>query len=255
MKNTPIVLMYHGIDKVDSGHDAENLFVPADAFQQQMEYLKSSGYRILSESEYLDWLNGKPLDGKSILLTFDDGYTSVLNNAAPILGKLRMPGICYVCPGLLGGSSTWMEPASRHELMDSAELAELANAGITLGIHGHDHASMASLSFSDLMKHTGDARALLEERVGVRAQTLAYPYGHHSPVSRQAVSSAGFECAFAIYETAGRWALPRVDINSVDTPLTFRLKLKSIYPAARRTMSIAPPLRHAAHKLVGFAKR
>ncbi|HCG56529.1 MULTISPECIES: polysaccharide deacetylase family protein [Brevibacterium] len=255
MKNAPIVLMYHGIDNVDSAHDAENLFVPVNAFHQQMEYLKRSGYRILSENEYLDWLNGRPLDGKSILLTFDDGYTSVLQNAAPILGKLRMPGICYVCPGLLGGRSTWMEPASWHELMDAAGLTEIANAGLTLGIHGHDHTSMQSLSFQDLTKHTGDARALLEERVGVRAQTLAYPYGQHSPKSRQAVSSAGFECAFAIYETAGRWALPRVDINSVDTPRTFRLKLKSIYPTARRAMSVAPPVRRAAHKLVGLAKR
>lgn len=255
MRNAPIVLMYHGVDNLNSTHDADNLFVPVNAFQQQMEYLNSSGYRTLSENAYLEWLNGKPLNGKSVLLTFDDGYSSVLRNAAPILARLGMPGICYVCPGILGGRSTWMDQASWHELMDAAELAETVDAGITLGVHGHDHTSMGSLSFTELRKHTSDARTLLEERVGLQAKTLAYPYGLHNPASRQAVSSAGFECAFAIYETAGRWALPRVDINSLDTPRTFRLKLKSIYPTARRVMSVAPPLRRAAHTLMGFAKR
>lgn len=249
------MLMYHGVDNLDSVYDAENLFVSIDAFQHQMEYLKCSGYQILSEDDYLEWLNGKPLDGKSVLLTFDDGYSSILRNAAPILARLGMPGICYVCPGILGGRSTWMDQASWHELMDVAELSETVDAGITLGVHGHDHMSMDSLSFTELRKHTSDARALLKERVGIQAKTLAYPYGLHKPSSRQAVSSAGFECAFAIYETAGRWALPRVDINSLDTPRTFRLKLKSIYPSARRAISVAPPLRRAAHKLVGLAKR
>lgn len=103
MRNAPIVLMYHGVGDVDSEHDAENLFVPVQAFQQQMEYLSHSGFKILSELEYLGWLNGKPLERKSVLLTFDDGYLSILQNAVPILAGLRMTGICYVCPGLLGG--------------------------------------------------------------------------------------------------------------------------------------------------------
>ncbi|AMT95090.1 hypothetical protein A2T55_16370 [Brevibacterium linens] len=255
MRNAPIVLMYHGVGDVDSEHDAENLFVPVQAFQQQMEYLNHSGFKILSEVEYLGWLNGKPLERKSVLLTFDDGYSSILQNAVPILAGLRMTGICYVCPGLLGGQSTWMDKTSRHDLMDVAELSEVVDAGIALGVHSHDHSSMDKLNFTDLKKHTVDARALLEERVGVHAKSFAYPYGNHNPTARQAVSSAGFECAFAIYETSGRWALPRVDINSLDTPRTFRLKLQSIYPTARRALSAAPPLRRAAHRVVGLAKR
>lgn len=255
MKNAPLVLMYHGIGALDSTHDAENLFVPVQAFKQQLEYLQRTGHRVLSETEYLDWLNGHPLAGPSVLLTFDDGYVSVLENAVPLLTQLRMPGLCYVCPSLLGGRSTWMEEPSWHELMDAAQLSEVVDAGVSLGIHSSDHTAMDSLGFDELVEHTSDARASLESQVGIRAATFAYPYGYHSPASRQAVSNAGFECAFAIYQTAGRWALPRVDINAVDTPRTFKLKLKSIYPVARRALSVAPPLRRAVHKLVGLAQR
>lgn len=254
MRSTPLVLMYHGIDYVDSAIDTENLFVPVHAFKQQMQYLQRSGYRVLSEAEYLNFLNGRPLDRPSVLLTFDDGYVSVLRHAAPLLNELEMPGICFVCPGLLGGRSTWMVQPSWHELMNAEQLTELHAMGFALGIHGHDHTAMDTLGFDELDEHTIDARALLKKQVGVEARTLAYPYGYHSSASRQAVSSAGFECAFAIYNPAGRWALPRVDINSVDTPRSFRLKLKPPYPMARRALSLAPPLRRAAHKIVGRAR-
>ncbi|MDN5793519.1 MAG: polysaccharide deacetylase family protein [Brevibacterium aurantiacum] len=255
MKNVPLVLMYHGIGNLDPSHDAENLFVSVQAFKQQLEYLQRTGYRVLSETEYLGWLNGHPLTGPSVLLTFDDGYVSVLENAVPLLRQLNMPGICYVCPDLLGGRSTWMEEPSWHELMDTDQLSEVVDAGISLGIHSSDHTAMDSLGFDELVEHTSHARASLEKQMGIRAATFAYPYGYHSPASRQAVSHAGFECAFAIYRTAGRWALPRVDINAVDTPRTFRLKLTSIYPVARRGLSVAPPLRRAVHQFVGLAKR
>ncbi|MCT1550185.1 polysaccharide deacetylase family protein [Brevibacterium casei] len=255
MKNAPTVLMYHGVADVDAAADPENLMVPVSAFEQQMTHLMRSGYRILSEAEYLDWLDGRPLSGRSVLVTFDDGYRSVLRNAVPILTRLGVPAICYVCPGLLGGQSRWMDQPSWHELMDADQLTELVDSGISLGVHGLDHTAMDSLGFDELATHTSAARDLLEQQVGLRARTLAYPYGYHSPTARQAVSSAGFACAFAIYDTAGRWALPRVDINSVDTHRTFGLKLRSIYPAARRTLSVAPPLRRAAHKLVGLARR
>ncbi|MEW1987582.1 polysaccharide deacetylase family protein [Brevibacterium casei] len=255
MKNAPTVLMYHGVADVDASTDPENLMVPVRAFEHQMTHLLSSGHRILSEAEYLDWLDGRPLSGKSVLITFDDGYESVLHNAVPILTRLGMPAICYVCPGLLGGQSTWMGRPSWHELMDADQLTQVVDSGIALGVHGHDHTAMDALGFDELEAHTSAARDLLEERVGLKARSLAYPYGYHSPTARQAVGSAGFECAFAIYETAGRWALPRVDINAVDTPRTFRLKLRPTYPSARRVLSAAPPLRRAAHKLVGFARR
>lgn len=255
VRKAPVVLMYHGIDEVDAAKDAENLFVPVQAFTAQMEYLQRSGYRVLSESEYLEWLDGRPLDGRSVLLTFDDGYVSIQQHAAPLLARLGMPGICYVCPGLLGGQSTWMAEPSWHDLMDADQLAEIMDAGIALGVHGHDHSPMHSLTLDELEKHTRGAADLLEEKTGARARTLAYPYGYHSASSRQAVSASGLEGAFAIYRNAGRWALPRVDINSLDTPRTFRLKLASLYPTARRALSVAPPVRHALHTLVGRAQR
>lgn len=255
MRHAPLVLMYHGVGDVDAKNDVDNLFIPTHAFAEQMSLLKRAGYRIITEAEYLEWLNGSPLAGPSVLLTFDDGYVEVLRNAAPVLANLRMPAVCFVCPELLGGRSTWMNELSWHELMDAGQLAELVDKGFDLGIHSADHCALDLLDPSALDRHTVGAREQLDATLGIRARSFAYPYGSHCAASRQNVSAAGFEAAFAIYETAGRWALPRVDINSVDTPRTFKLKLNAAYPFVRRALSIAPPLRRAAHRVVGLAKR
>lgn len=255
MNRSPVVLMYHGIDDVDSDRDPENLFVPVRAFEAQLRHLQRGGYHFLSEDEYVDWLDGRQLQRRSVLLTFDDGYLSVLKHAAPLLATLGVPAVCFVCPGLLGGMSTWMPQAAWHELMDVAQLAELMGAGVSLGVHGYDHTALDTLTASELESHTRGAAGALEERLGVRARTFAYPYGAHSAMARQTVSSAGFDAAFAIYDTAGRWALPRVDVNSLDTPRTFEMKLSPAYPTVRRVLSVAPPVRRAIHTVVGRARR
>lgn len=255
MNREPVVLMYHGIGDFDSVRDPEHLFIPVHAFTGQMRYLQRTGYHVLSEEEYLEWLDGRPLQRRSVLLTFDDGYVSVLKHAAPLLAGLGIPAVCFVCPGLLGGQSTWMPEPARHELMDVSQLAELVAAGIALGVHGLDHTALEALSPGETDRHARGAAEVLHQRLGVRARTFAYPYGAHSATARQAVSAAGFEAAFAIYNAAGRWALPRVDINAVDTPRTFRLKLNPWYPRARRVVSAAPPVRRAVHTLAGRARR
>jgi len=253
--DAPLVLMYHGVDDLDSERDAENLFVPVRAFARQLEHLRSAGYTFLSEIDYVAWLDGRPLDGPSVLLTFDDGYVSVLHHAAPLLGAHGIPAVCFVCPGMLGKRSTWMPEPSWHELMTRDQLAELADAGISLGVHGYDHTALETLKADEMELQTKGAAAHLRELLGVEPRTFAYPYGTHSVAARQAVHGAGFEAAFAIYEDAGRWALPRVDINAVDTPRTFALKLTSAYPRVRKVLSVAPPVRRAAHLLAGRARR
>lgn len=254
MSLSPVVLMYHGIDDLEPDRDPENLFVPVQAFTGQLEHLRDAGYRVLSEDEYLAWLDGRPLTQRSVLLTFDDGYRSVLEHAVPLLARHGASAVCYVCTGLPGGRSQWMPQAPWHELMSLDELSRVLDAGLSLGVHGHDHSALHTQGPSELDVQVRGAREALADQLGVWARTFAYPYGYHSPTARQAVSSAGFEAAFAIYDSVGRWALPRVDVNAVDTPRTFRLKLSAIYPTTRRVLSLAPPVRRAVHTLVGRAR-
>lgn len=252
----PLVLMYHGIDTVPAVEDPDNMFVPPAAFAAQLELLLRRGYHPMTEMEYLGWFHGtsKP-PARSVLITFDDGYVSVLRHAAPILRRLQVPAVCYLSCGHLGGPAQWAGSSPAHRIMGVGEVSELAGLGVAIASHGMDHHSLPSLSPGQCARQLHGSRAIIEDLTGVAPATYAYPFGHHSPPARRAVRSAGYELAFATYDGDGRWAIPRVDVNATDTPRTFALKTTRGYPAARSAVSRLPRVRGLVHRALGRAGR
>lgn len=250
----PLVLMYHGIAEVSASCDPDNLFVPPHAFAAQLDHLARDGWTVLDEAGYLAALDGAPTPRRSVLLTFDDGYISVLQRAAPLLAQRGMPALCYVSAGLEGRAPAADEP-QEWRLLTAEQMRELSAAGVALGCHGWAHESMPGMSTEQLELSTVRARDELHVLTGERVATFAYPFGHHDAAARAAVAAAGFSCALATYDGAGRLALPRVDVNATDTARTFELKLSRVYPFARRALSAAPVVRRTAHRLLGHAAR
>lgn len=254
MSRPPVVLMYHGLGTVPAELDRPNNFVPVDAFVAQLDRLVARGFTVIDEETYLTILDGGPGPSHPVLLTFDDGLVSVLEDAAPVLASRGMPAVCYVSPGLLG-QQPGPDDHDLLELLDADGYRELQDAGVTIGCHSWGHDAMAGMDAPVLAQATAEARAEVERLVGRVPRTFAYPYGIHDEAARQAVQRAGFEAAFATYEGTGRYAVTRVDVNATDTPRSFDLKLTRIYPATRRALALAPGVRRLAHRMVGHAER
>ena len=251
----PLVLMYHGVDRVPADRDPYGMFVTPEAFRAQVELLLEVGFVPIDEETFLAGLQGHPLPRRSVLLTFDDGYVGLGEHAAPYLASLGVPSLLFVPAGLLGGESAWLEPRHRHPLMSAEELREVRGQGMAVGAHGLDHSDLTELSDRDLWRHTADTRAELESVVGEQVRTFAFPYGTHDARARAAVRAAGYHAGFAVHEAAGRLAVRRVDVNATDTPRTFRLKLRPLYPVARSATDHVPAVRRLAHDLLGRASR
>jgi peptidoglycan/xylan/chitin deacetylase (PgdA/CDA1 family) len=70
-------------------------------FEKILKFLATNNYKTLDCDEYLDLLQGnsrsKPLS--SVLLTFDDGLSSVWSAALPLLQKYHMKAVVFVIPG------------------------------------------------------------------------------------------------------------------------------------------------------------
>ena len=95
---------YKGIKVKQCYHDVlpEDLFCFKDEFEKQMTYLYENGYNTLTIQQVIDYYyNNKPIPEKSVLLTFDDAYKSVLFNAYPILKKYHFHAVCFVVLGWL----------------------------------------------------------------------------------------------------------------------------------------------------------
>ena len=95
---------YKGIKVKQDYHDVlpEELFCFKDEFEKQMAYLYENGYTTLTIKQVIDfYYNDKPIPEKSVLLTFDDAYKSVLLNAYPILKKYNFHAVSFVVLGWL----------------------------------------------------------------------------------------------------------------------------------------------------------
>lgn len=246
----PVVLMYHGIGSRPAGADPHNLFVPAPALEAQLRTQLRRGRRPLRVADYLAGHG----DGRHFLVTFDDGFRSVHDEALPVLRRLGVPATVFVLPGRLGGVSGWMPEMPDEPLLTATQVLALQAAGIDIGLHGLDHTALTGLPADRLREQVGSAADLLTGLTGERPRAFAYPYGEHDGQARAAVAEAGFEVAFATHCGGGRLAVPRVDVNATDTPVTFRVKTASAYPRLRRLGGALPGLRPAVRTLLGATR-
>ena len=249
------VLMYHGVDRMSESRDPHGMFVTPAAFRAQLEQLLESGFVPVTEQAFLDAQDGGTLPEKAVLITFDDGYVSVGEHAQPILESFDVPSVLYVPTGLLGGRSDWLEDRHSHALMSGEEVRTVHAGGMAIGGHGFDHSDLTEISDTDLHRHTAESRTALGELLGEDVRTFAFPFGCHDARVRTAVRDAGYRAAFSVHDHAGRFGIQRVDINATDTLRTFRIKLRSFYPAARRLSGWFPRGRRLAHDLLGRAPR
>src|SRR3569833_961816 len=71
--------------------------------------------------------SGKPLPGRPVMITFDDGYEDLAEHAWPVLRKLGFAATVFVVPAMVGGAADWDEqygaPAPQKGWQRIAELA------------------------------------------------------------------------------------------------------------------------------------
>jgi hypothetical protein len=73
-------------------------------------------------------------------------------------------------------------PDPRHPLCEPvsgrlARIPDLGRVDAGIGSHGLDHLSLGKLPSDDVWRQVFDSRRMLEDRLGLRVDTLAYPYG------------------------------------------------------------------------------
>lgn len=250
----PRVLMYHNFGEPPAGGDPESLFVPVQAFRDQLDLLRRRGWRALTLDEFLATLDGAPAPRKSYLITIDDGHESVLRTAAPILEEAGLPSVLFVPPSLLGGPITWNPAYGGEQLSGKDEIATLAGTRMEVGVHSWDHSRMFGMDAEELDLHVVRARDEVEKMMGYPARSFAYPFGTHDAPARRAMADAGYAVSFAVAREHGRFAADRIFVKSHDSLAMFRFKLSLAYRAASRIGGRTPWLRHRVRALLQLVK-
>ena len=89
------VLMYHHF--IQDGPSGADTVVTAQRFEEQIRALRDAGYTAVTPQQVVGYVDGaQTLPEKPILITMDDGYTSNLEIAAPILERYGMKATIFV---------------------------------------------------------------------------------------------------------------------------------------------------------------
>ncbi|WP_354638995.1 polysaccharide deacetylase family protein [Kitasatospora camelliae] len=167
------VLIYHRV----GGGSADELDVTTTGFTAQVDLLAElPPGRVVSLDEAADRLQAGRRT-PSTVLTFDDGFADVYENAWPLLRERGLPFTVYLASGHVGGEMRWEGSTAKGAGapgLSWEQLREMADSGLcTVANHTRSHARPELLSTEELDACNDD----VEQHLGTRPRHFAYTWG------------------------------------------------------------------------------
>jgi peptidoglycan/xylan/chitin deacetylase (PgdA/CDA1 family) len=215
------------------------------AFEAQMKQLKDAGITVISMQDLLAWKRGdKNIPPRCAVITFDDGWKSQYEVAWPILKKFGYPVTMFIyTEGVRGGS------LGGGEAITWEQLADMRDNGVDIQAHSATHQDLreghnimlVSGGKRTKTKLTGPpyeewvqnevvgSKQLLEQRLGIKVNCFAVPFGSYNEHVKEIARNAGYEAMFTVYgqpitftsatDSLGRYAIeankPKVFADAV----------------------------------------
>ncbi|MGC2374799.1 MAG: polysaccharide deacetylase family protein [Solirubrobacteraceae bacterium] len=238
MSDDTLVLCYHALSERFPAH----MSTTPQRFACQLRWLARRGYKGVTFSEAV----GSPPE-RTVAVTFDDGYQSVLRLGLPILQCLGWPATIFVPTDFIGsdqpmswpGIDRWLGGEHESELLPLAweELETLTSHRWEVGSHTCSHPKLTELDDDALARELSESKSSCELRLGRSCPALAYPYGDVDSRVVRAAQAAGYNSAAALPARPGpesplEW--PRVGVYFKDNLARFSVKSS---PLTRRMRS------------------
>jgi len=238
-----LIFCYHRL--VDKVRYPGTEITPA-AFEAQMKELKDKGVTVISMQDLLAWKRGeKNIPPRCAVITFDDGWKSQYEVAWPILKKFGYPVTMFIyTEGVRGGS------LGGGEAITWEQLADMRDNGVDIQAHTATHQDLREghtvmviepggkrtkkkLTGADYEKWVQNevvgCKELLEQRLGIKVNCFAVPFGNYNEHVKELARNAGYEAMFTVYgqpitftspmDSIGRYAIeankPKVFADAV----------------------------------------
>ena len=238
-----LIFCYHRL--VDKIRYPGTEITPA-AFEAQMKELKEKGITVISMQDLLAWKRGeKNIPPRCAVITFDDGWKSQYEVAWPMLKKFGYPVTMFIyTEGVRGGS------LGGGEAITWEQLADMRDNGVDIQAHTETHQdlreghsitviepggkrSRKKLTGADydkwIQNEVVGCKELLEQRLGIKVNCFAVPFGNYNEHVKELARNAGYEAMFTVYgqpitftspmDSIGRYAIeankPKVFADAV----------------------------------------
>src|SRR5881296_3612908 len=238
-----IIFCYHRL--VDKVRYPGTEITPA-VFEAQMKELKDSGITVISMQDLLAWKRGeKNIPPRCAVITFDDGWKSQYEVAWPIMKKFGYTFTMFIYTEGVAGASLGGGQAITWEM-----LADMRDNGIDIEAHSATHQDLREGHTIMVMEPGGKrtkkkltgaeyeqwvqnevvgCKQLLEQRLGIKVNCFAVPFGTYNEHVKEIARNAGYEAMFTVYgqpitytspmDALGRYAIeankPKVFVDAV----------------------------------------
>lgn len=213
-----LIIYYHEIVKDEPGSSYQKLEV--SGFEEQMKYLHDHQYRTLLFPELME-----EIPDKAVIVSFDDGFMSVYENALPIMKKYDIRGNVYLPTAFIGKEPPFM----------TWDMIEELHAGDKwyFAAHTHNHVDIRTLDSDSAADEISRSHELFRSHLGYTPDVFCMPYGAFDRKSVRLVKKAGrYEYMLGSFyghidtENMSGRVLPRIGISNDDSIETFADKLE-----------------------------
>ena len=238
-----LIFCYHRL--VDKIRYPGTEITPA-AFEAQMKELKDKGITVISMQDLLAWKRSeKNIPPRSAVIAFDDGWKSQYEVAWPIMKKYGYPFTLFIyTEGVRGGT------LGGREAITWEQLADMRDNGVDIQAHTATHQDLREghtvmviepggkrtrkkLTGAEYEKWVQNevvgCKELLEQRLGIKVNCFAVPFGNYNDHVKELARNAGYEAMFTVYgqpitftsplDSIGRYAIeankPKVFADAV----------------------------------------
>jgi peptidoglycan/xylan/chitin deacetylase (PgdA/CDA1 family) len=168
------VITYHSVGSNCTGSQSIN------RFEEQIKLISTN--KIVAP---IDW--SQPLFGDNrryVIVTFDDGYLDNFDKALPILDNYNVKSIFFITTNFIENNSDITKTFKHYrglKPMTWQNINDLVKHGHSIGLHGHTHSNMNSISYQQAVDEISHSLEILVKRIGIQPTSFAYPFGqyHH----------------------------------------------------------------------------
>ncbi|MEP4078774.1 polysaccharide deacetylase family protein [Haloferula sp.] len=191
------VLGYHDFSETD---EETEMKIRTSKFRLQMESIRDLGLTVISMEDFQAWKRGeKSVPDKSIVITIDDGWKSVYDDAYPVLKDLGYPFTIFLYKSYVDGGGRALTTPMIKEMMEN---------GATIGSHSVSHPYPATVkkhrkegpdAYDKFLRdEMGESKRFLEAKFGKAVTTYAYPGGYQTREMFALGEEFGYEHLFTV---------------------------------------------------------
>lgn len=229
------ILLYHSVGNKEV-YDTMGLRIPEENFTEQMEYLSSNAYNVISLKCLLNSIEtGNSIDSRTVVITFDDGYKDNIETVIPVAQEYGFPiaifvNCCRPCRNMAGSNGNYW---SEWEYFSLEDIKTIASSSVTIGSHSFSHKRLTGKK-TEIYRELSESKSILEQKIGEKVDMFSYPYGIFNDGIKDMLSELGYVSACSSIIGANTpfmdvFELRRTEITAFDTIHEFEKKLSGYY--------------------------